>query len=148
MAGAVGGDEPGGKRRSIKKGFLLKQSDTMPDGRYGRLYLKNSHALSLMECMAFLFMTHGREKVMRYSKSGMNVGRAAMGTMTTTLLLAYSGGYVALLMVFMDQETPPSNILNYKYVVAELLHTVIGSLGLVTVAPFTAFFAGVFLTKM
>lgn len=29
----------------------------MPDGRYGRLYLTNSHALSLMECMAFLFMT-------------------------------------------------------------------------------------------
>ena len=34
-------------------------------------------------------------------RSGLNVGRAAMGTMTTTLLLAYSGGYVALLMVFM-----------------------------------------------
>lgn len=30
------------------------------------------------------------------AKSGMNVGRAAMGTMTTTLLLAYSGGCVAL----------------------------------------------------
>ena len=26
------------------------------------------------------------------AKSGMNVGRAAMGTMTTALLLAYSGG--------------------------------------------------------
>ena len=39
-------------------------------------------------------------------RSGMNVGRAAMGTMTTTLLLAYSGGYVALLMVFMAQGTP------------------------------------------
>ena len=36
-------------------------------------------------------------------KSGMNVGRAAMGTMTTTLLLAYSGGYIALLMVVMAQ---------------------------------------------
>ena len=40
------------------------------------------------------------------ARSGMNVGRAAMGTMTTTLLLAYSGGYVALLMVFMAQGTP------------------------------------------
>ena len=75
-------------------------------------------------------------------RSGMNVGRAAMGTMTTTLLFAYSGGYVALLMVFMAQGTPLSNILNYKYVAAELLHTVIGSFGLVTVAPFTALCAG------
>ena len=79
--------------------------------------------------------------------SGMNVGRAAMGTMTTTLLLAYSGGYVALLMVFMAQGTPVENILNYKYVAAELIHTVIGSFGLVTVAPFTALCAGVFLTR-
>ncbi len=78
-------------------------------------------------------------------RSGMNVGRAAMGTMTTTLLFAYSGGYVALLMVFMAQGTPLSNILNYKYVAAELLHTVIGSFGLVTVAPFTALCAGMFL---
>ena len=79
-------------------------------------------------------------------KSGMNVGRAAMGTMTTTLLLAYSGGYIALLMVFMAQGTPLINILNYKHVAAEMIHTVIGSFGLVTVAPFTALCAGVLQT--
>ena len=81
------------------------------------------------------------------ARSGMNVGRAAMGTMTTTLLFAYSGGYVALLMVFMAQGTPLSNIFNYKYGAAEIIHTVIGSFGLVTVAPFTALCAGLFLTK-
>ena len=78
-------------------------------------------------------------------RSGINVGRAAMGTMTTTLLLAYSGGYIGLLMVFMAQGTPLSHIFNYKYVAAELIHTVIGSFGLVTVAPFTALCAGMFL---
>ena len=76
------------------------------------------------------------------ARSGMNVGRAAMGTMTTTLLLAYSGGYVALLMVFMAQGTPVDNILNYKYVASEIIHTVVGSFGLVTVAPFTALTSG------
>lgn len=80
-------------------------------------------------------------------KSGFNIGRAAMGTMTTTLLLAYSGGYIALLMTFMAQGTPIINILNYKYVSAEILQTIVGSFGLVTVAPFTAIVAGVLLTK-
>ena len=79
--------------------------------------------------------------------SGLNVGRAAMGTMTTTLLFAYSGGYIALLMVFLAQGTPVSHILNYKYVAAELIHTVIGSFGLVTVAPFTALCAGALLAR-
>ena len=80
-------------------------------------------------------------------KSGMNVGRAAMGTMTTTLLLAYSGGYIALLMVFMAQGTPIYNIFNYKYVSAEILDTIVGSFGLVLVAPLTAVAAGILLTK-
>lgn len=80
-------------------------------------------------------------------KSGIHVGQAAMGTMTTTLLLAYSGGCIALLMVFMAQGTPIDHILNYKYVSAEVLETVVGSFGLVTVAPFTALTAGILLTK-
>lgn len=79
--------------------------------------------------------------------SGIHVGQAAMGTMTTTLLLAYSGGYLALLMVFMAQGTPIYNILNYKYVSAEILDTIVGSIGLVTVAPFTALTSGILLTS-
>lgn len=79
--------------------------------------------------------------------SGIHVGRAAMGTMTTTLLLAYSGGYLALLMVFMAQGTPIYNILNYKYVAAEILDTIVGSFGLVAVAPFTALMSGILLAN-
>lgn len=78
--------------------------------------------------------------------SGFSIGRAVVGTMTTTLLLAYSGGYMSLLMVFMAQGTPLMNILNLKYVSAEILHTLVGSVGLVTVAPFTAILAGWLLT--
>lgn len=80
-------------------------------------------------------------------KSGMNVGRAAMGTITTTLLLAYSGSCVAMLMVFMAQGTPLDCILNYKYVAAELIHTIAGSFGIVIVAPLTAIASGILLTK-
>lgn len=80
-------------------------------------------------------------------RSGFNVGRAVVGTMTTTLLFAYTGGYIALLMVFMAQGTPVINILNLKYVSKEIMHTVIGSFGLVAVAPFTAIIAGILLTK-
>lgn len=79
-------------------------------------------------------------------RSGFAVGRAACGSMTTTLLLAYSGSYLALLMVFMAQGTPVEFILNYKFVAAEIVHTIVGSFGLVTVAPLTAITSGVLLT--
>jgi uncharacterized membrane protein len=74
--------------------------------------------------------------------SGFAVGRSVIGTMTTTLLLAYSGGYMTLLMAFMAQGVPLANILNIQYVAAEILHTVVGSFGLVAVAPLTAILGG------
>lgn len=81
----------------------------------------------------------GRREVIT---SGLNVGRAVVGTMTTTLLLAYSGSFTALMMVFMAQGTPAVNILNLTYIAAEILHTLIGSIGVVLVAPFTAVLSG------
>ena len=80
-------------------------------------------------------------------RSGFTVGRAALSTQTTTLLLAYSGGYIALLMVFMAQGTPMETIFNLKYVAAEILHTLVGCFGLVTVAPLTAVTSGILLTR-
>ncbi|QSZ27638.1 YibE/F family protein [Aceticella autotrophica] len=79
-------------------------------------------------------------------QSGFNVGRVVIGTMTTTLLFAYSGGYIALLMVFMAQGTPVINILNLQYVAAQILHTLVGSFGMIIVAPFTAILGGLLFT--
>jgi uncharacterized membrane protein len=58
--------------------------------------------------------------------------------MTTTLLLAYSGGYLTLLMMFASQGTSPMVFLNSTLVSAELVKTLVGSFGMVLVAPFTA----------
>ena len=75
-------------------------------------------------------------------KSGLRIGRSVVGTMTTTLLLAYSGGYITLLMMFASQGTSPLDFLNSTLVASEVVKTLIGSFSLVLVAPFTAFFAG------
>ena len=70
--------------------------------------------------------------------SGFRVGRVVVGTMTTTLLLAYSSGFTTTLMLFMAQGIPLENALNMPFVSAEIMNTLVGSIGLVTVAPFTA----------
>ena len=80
-------------------------------------------------------------------KSGLAVARAAMGTMTTTLLLAYSGSCIAFLMTFMAQGTPVYNILNNNVVAAEIINTIVGSFGLAMTAPLTAFISGILLTN-
>lgn len=73
--------------------------------------------------------------------SGLNVGQAVLGTMTTTLLLAYSGSHITMFMLFISRGLPLDRVLNTPMVSAEVLNILVGSFGLVTVAPFTALVA-------
>jgi uncharacterized membrane protein len=51
------------------------------------------------------------------------------------------------MMVYMAQGVPLTNFLNLNYVAAEILNTVVGSFGLLTVAPFTAITGALIYTK-
>lgn len=75
-------------------------------------------------------------------KSGFNVAHPVIGTMTTTLLFAYSGSFMFIFMVFMTKGTPIETIANTNYIAAEILRTLVGSFGLVLVAPITAIVGG------
>ena len=74
-------------------------------------------------------------------KSGREIARNVLGTMATTLMLAYSGNYLSMLMYFAGQGTPPGDIINLKYVSSQLLNTLVGSFGLLATAPLTALIA-------
>jgi uncharacterized membrane protein len=50
-------------------------------------------------------------------------------------------------MAFMAQGVPLANTFNLVYVAAEVLKTLVGSFGLVTVAPFTALIGSLLLTR-
>jgi uncharacterized membrane protein len=95
-------------------------------------------AMDISASMNELVEQNVKMTIMARFKSGMAVGKAVIGTMTTTLLLAYTGGYTFMFMSFLAQGKTMVEILNNQYVSAELLHTLIGSFGLVLVAPLTA----------
>lgn len=79
--------------------------------------------------------------------SGFRIARPVIGTMTTTLLFAYSGSFLFVFMLFMAKGTPMINIFNINYIAAEVLHTLVGSFGLVLVAPITAIIGGYIYTR-
>lgn len=80
---------------------------------------------------------------MELMRSGFTVGRHVIGTMATTLLLAYSGGYLTLLMIFQVKAPSIMRMINLKIVAAEIMRTLVGSIGLVLVAPITAIIGGI-----
>lgn len=135
---------------------LLSQSAMRVDTRslyIGMMFLANSGALMDLSMDISVSM----EEVHRHKpdisrralmKSGLLVGRSVLGTMTTTLMLAYSGNYLSMLMYFAGQGTPLTDIINLKYVASQLLNTLVGSFGLAAAAPLTALIAtGMYLQK-
>ncbi len=70
--------------------------------------------------------------------SGLSVSKSVISSMSNTLLLAYSGSYMGLLLSLNALGIPAYNILNLRHVAAEILHTLVGSLGMIWVAPLTS----------
>jgi uncharacterized membrane protein len=95
-------------------------------------------AMDIAATMDKLKLKHPEITPIEHMRSGLRVGRAVTGTMTTTLLLAYSGSHITMFMVFLAKGLPAANLLNAPFVAAEVLNILVGSFGVVTVAPFTA----------
>lgn len=69
--------------------------------------------------------------------SGMNVGKDIMGTMTNTLVLAYTGIALPLLLLI-SHDHNPEKYLNLELVASEITAAIAGSIGLIIAVPATA----------
>ncbi len=77
-------------------------------------------------------------------KSGMNVGKDIMGTMSNTLIFAYVGTSIALLLLFTEFGESYTKFINFDFVAEEVIRSIAGSIGLIATIPFTAWIAGLF----
>lgn len=79
--------------------------------------------------------------------SGIRVGRAGIGTQTSTLLLAYLSSYLVPFMVYMAQSTPLMNIVVSKEIASAIAETAVGCVGLVAVTPLSALITSFFIYR-
>lgn len=70
--------------------------------------------------------------------SGMNVGRDVMGTMANTLILAYTGGALSLLLLVRAYNVEFIRLINMDSIASEVMRALAGSIGLVSAIPLTA----------
>ncbi len=80
-------------------------------------------------------------------RAGMNVGRDIMGTMTNTLILAYTGGALPLLILYLAYDTSAIQIFNSELIATEIVRAIAGSIGLVFSVPITAFIASILASR-
>lgn len=78
-------------------------------------------------------------------KSGMNVGRDIIGTMSNTLILVYLGS--ALPLVLLSSNIDLNKFFNLNQVATEILSALIGSIAILLCVPITAIVASYLIKK-
>lgn len=75
--------------------------------------------------------------------SGMNIGRDIIGTMVNTLILAYTGASLSLILVFSMQKEdfPLIKVMNMEFISSEVVRSLAGLCGMVLSIPITAMVA-------
>lgn len=71
-------------------------------------------------------------------KSGLNIGRDIMGTMSNTLILAYIGSALPFILLLIIYARPTVLLANSEYIASEIMQAIAGSLGILFAMPITA----------
>jgi uncharacterized membrane protein len=71
-------------------------------------------------------------------RSGMNVGRDMIGSMSMTLIMAFAGGSIATLLSILAYGSRLDQILSSDYLAVEVAYGVTGSLAVIAAVPVTA----------
>lgn len=71
----------------------------------------------------------------------MVVGRDHIASLVNTLILVYTGASLPLLLLFIDNPHPFSEVINYEFIAEEIARTLIGSIGLVLAVPISTYLA-------
>ena len=97
-------------------------------------------AVSIASAQYEMKMLAPKTKFQTLVTSGLNVGRDVMGTMANTLVLAYIGGALPLILLISAQpDVPLLHIMNLNMIATEVVRSLIGSIGLLCAIPITAY---------
>ncbi|MDR2156373.1 MAG: YibE/F family protein [Clostridiales Family XIII bacterium] len=97
--------------------------------------------MSLASALVELKALNPEMTVGQILRSGMNIGRDIMGTMTNTLILAFTGSGINSLLVIFLYNMPYKRIINMDLLMLEIMKGLSGSIAIVLSIPITAILA-------
>jgi len=103
----------------------------------GALGVLDDITVSQAAIVSELVTTAKLVKMKEIYDSAMNIGKDHITSMVNTLVLAYAGAALPLLLIFIDNPRPFSEVINYEMIAEEIVRTLVGSIGLVIAVPIT-----------
>lgn len=98
-------------------------------------------SMSISSAMNEIADTMHKYSPRRMIRSGMNIGKDVIGTMTNTLILAYIGGSLATVLLLIAYNKNWLMIFNMEMIVVEVLQALVGSMGILFSVPITVLVA-------
>ncbi len=95
-------------------------------------------SMSIASSICEMREASGRSDFKSLLNSGMNIGRDIMGTQTSTLVLAYIGGSMSIVLLLVAYQSSVLEMLNLEIVIIELLQALIGGFTILFTIPATA----------
>ena len=80
-------------------------------------------------------------------RSGMHIGRDAMGTMANTLILAFAGASLNMLILVQTYDIPFIQLVNTDYICIEIIQSIAGAMGILLTVPIVAFISASFMAR-
>lgn len=103
-------------------------------------------AISISSAIQEIKKANPRYTMRNLFTAGMNVGKDIMGTMTSTLVLAFTGMALPLLLLI-NHEKDPLKYMNLELVTSEITAAIAGSVGLIIAVPATSLIMSYFMSK-
>ncbi len=95
-------------------------------------------AMSVTSAMCEIYDKAEKMSAKAFFRCGMNVGRDMMGTMSNTLILAFAGGSISVLVIDYVYDLPFYQLINSYSIGIEIMQGVSGSIGVIFAVPITA----------
>ncbi len=102
-------------------------------------------AVSIASTINEIYETDNSLTIKQLFKSGMNVGRDIIGTMSNTLILVYLGS--ALPLVLLSSNIDMNKFFNLNQVATEILSALTGSIAILVCVPVTAIIAAILIKR-
>ena len=97
----------------------------------------NDVAMSISSAMNELIAVNPSLTRRQLFKSGMNIGRDMVGTMTNTLILALVGGSFAMIIYYTSMEPSWVQLMSTTFLSVEMVQALASSIGVILAVPFS-----------
>ncbi|MBQ5781199.1 MAG: YibE/F family protein [Spirochaetaceae bacterium] len=104
-------------------------------------------SMSIASALNEVYENMGQKSFLALWKSGMEIGKDAIGTMTNTLILAYIGSALGTVLLYSAYNKNIVYLLNSEPIAAQVVQAVVGSMGILFAVPTTAVTSAILLMK-